>query len=50
VTPDSRFLYILDTGAGHIFAFRINNDGTLTKPPSAVATGLPLSSTGLVIR
>jgi 6-phosphogluconolactonase (cycloisomerase 2 family) len=55
VTPDGRFLYILDTGAGHIFAFRIKNDGTLTEPPSApstavVATGLPLSSTGLVIR
>jgi 6-phosphogluconolactonase len=56
VTPDSRFLYILDPGnvttvvAGQILAFRINTDGNLTQLPSAVATGILLSSTGLVIR
>ncbi len=48
ITPDSRFLYTLNSGTGMIGIYRIGTDGTLGS--MGAARGLPPNATGMVAR
>jgi len=44
VTPDGKFIYVLNTGSNSLSQFAIAADGTLTKPQNDLLTGtLPVS-------
>ena len=48
LTPDSRYLYALQTGVGAVVGWRVEPNGSLTL--TDVVTVLPLSSSGLIAR
>ena len=48
LTPDSRYLYVIEVGIGAIVGWRVETDGSLTD--TGTVTILPLSSCGLIAR
>jgi len=48
LSENSRFVFSLNPGAGTVAGWRIGSDGALTF--TGVATGVPLSATGIAAR
>ena len=51
MSEDGRYFYVLNGGLGSIAAYRIENDGRLTRLQTVTGQGLPnLGAQGLAVR